>query len=904
MGKGGRRHGKCLEGNLGEGMMKLWSRIHSMLRNLFRKKQVEIQLDEEVRACVTMMADERIAGGMSASEAHRTAMADFGGIEQVKQAVRERRAGSSAERIWYDVRYGVRQFSRNPGFTITVIVTLALSIGVNTAIFSIVNVLMLKSLPYARPERMGTIFTRITGPIASYERHHVNGEQFELLRDNVPSLVAAVSFPRASGMNLEADSQIRYLRAGRISARYLDVLGIHPFFGRNFSEAEDRPNGPQAAILSYGLWRSTFSANAKILGAKILLRGEPYTVIGVLAEDAIIPLNADLYTPLQPSHEGEGAGTNFEAIIRLRDGATWQQADAEINHAWALRANRYELANNPGATVSFRTVPLQEGQTAKVRPQVLTLMLAAGFILLIACANLAGLTLVRMLRRTPEFATRLALGASRWQIEKQLWIENLLLALAGGAAGVAVGFVALRGLLLLLPEHFLPVASVPLDGRVLAFTVFLSLLTSVLFGMLPALTTRTFDLRSAIGSRTTTGGEHLRLRQALIVSETALTVVLLAASGLLIRTLIHLQTLPAGFNPVGVMTAKASLDDVRYHDTSAFQKLLNESTAAMRQIPGVQQAAVGLSLPYERTLINGLTISDGKQAGQAVMVDELYTSPGYFAALQIPILMGRSFSDADGPDTQQVAMINRTFARKYFHGASPVGFHLNKDILIVGVVEDVAVPPGIDPAAPLSDEETMYVPATQMDAQHLSLVHVWFQPSWIVRTAGKVEGLPAQMERAMASVDPNLPFSGFYSMRDLLAKTLAIQRVEVALLGVMAALALLLSGVGIFSLVANTVAQKTREIGIRVALGSTMRQAMVHVGAPGLRASTLGLIVGLVLCTGALRAMQSVLFGVGVYDLRTIVTVVLILLAVTFVAAIVPTLRLAAIDPAETLRAE
>ena len=398
----------------------------------------------------------------------------------------------------------------------------------------------------------------------------------------------------------------------------------------------------------------------------------------------------------------------------------------------------------------------------------------------------------------------------------------------------------------------------------------------------------------------------MRLRQTLIVSEMALTAVLLAASGLLVRTLIHLETLPAGFNPSGVMTARASLDDARYHDTSAFQKLLNESTVAMRQIPGVQQAAVGLSLPYERSLINGgLTISDGKQAGQEVTVDEVYTTPDYFAALQIPILMGRSFSDADGPDTQQVTIINRTLARKYFHGASPVGFHLDKDILIVGVVEDVAVPPGIDPAAPLSDEETMYVPATQMDAQHLSLVHAWFQPSWIVRTAGPVEGLPAQMERAMASVDPNLPFSGFYSMRDLLAKTLAIQRVEVALLGVMAALALLLSGVGIFSLVANIVAQKTREIGIRVALGSTIRQAMVHVGAPGLRASTLGLIVGLVLCAGALRAMQSVLYGVGVYDLRTILPVVLILSAVTLVAAIVATtLRIAGIDPAETLRAE
>jgi predicted permease len=885
--------------------MKPWSRIRSTLRNLFRKRQVENRLDEEVRFWVDMVSDERVAADMSACEARRTALADLGGIEQVKQAVREERAGSEVERIWRDVRYAARQFWRNPGFTATVIVTLALSIGVNTAIFSIVNVLMLKSLPYAHPERLGTIFTRMTGPVVSDERHHVNGEQWELLRDNVPAVLSAVSASRATGMNLQVESRVRYLRAGRISAHYLDVLAIHPLFGRNFSPAEDRPHGPMTAILSYGLWRTTFASNPDILGQKILLRGEPYSVIGVLPEGAITPLNADLYTALQPSRDGEGAGTNFAAIIRLRDGATWQQADAQVNRAWALRANRYEQAGNPGVTVSFHTVPLQIGQTITLRPQVLALMLAAACILLIACANLAGLTLVRMLRRTSEVATRLALGASRWQIEKQLWIENLLLAIIGGAAGVLVGYLALRGLLLLLPENFLPVAGVPLDGRVLAFTLFLSLFTSVLFGMLPALATRKFDLRSAIGTRTTTGGEHLRLRQALIAGEIALTVVLLAASGLLVRTLIHLMTLPAGFNPSGVMTAKASLDDLRFHDPSAFEKLLDESTAAMRRIPGVQQAAVGLSLPYERSMINGgLTISDGKQAGQQVTADDVYITPGYFDALQIPLLAGRSFNQSDGPGTQPVTIVNRTFARKFFPGVSPVGFHLNKDILIVGVVEDVPTPPGIDPAAPLTGEETIYVPATQVPPELLSLVHVFYQPSWIVRTAGPVEGLPAQMEQALSSVDPNLPFSGFYSMRDLLARTLAIQRVEVALLGAMAALALLLSGVGIFSLVANIVAQKTREIGIRVALGSTIRQAMVHVGAPGVRASAFGLTLGLALSAVALRAMHSVLYGVDVYDLRTTIAVILMLVAVTLVAAVVPTLRVAAIDPAEILRAE
>jgi predicted permease len=803
-----------------------------------------------------------------------------------------------------NLKFAARQLWRNPGFTLTVILTLALSIGANTAIFSIVNALMLKSLPYSHPERMGTIYTRVTGVRSMDERHHLDGEQWELLRDNVPSLISAVSSSRTSGVNLQTESHAQYLQAGRISAHYLDVLGVRPVAGRSFSEVEDRAHGPKAAILSYSLWRNTFGSNLNILGQAIQLKGEPYTVIGVLPEGATTPQNADLYTAIQAGRGGEGSGTNFEAITRLRDGATWQQADGEINRAWSHRANRFELEGNPGAQVIYYSVPLQKGETATLRPQVLTLMLAAGFILLIACANLAGLTLVRVLRRTPEVATRMALGASRWQIQKQLWVENLLLAFVGGAAGVAVGFAALRGLLVLLPEHFLPIASVPLDGRVLAFTLLLSLFTSVLFGMLPALATRKFDLRSAIASRTAIGGDHLRLRQALIMSEVALTVVLLAASGLLIRTLIHLETLPAGFNPTGVMAAKASLDDARYHDTAAFRKLLNESTAAMRQIPGVQHAAVGLSLPYERALNTGLKISDGKEAGQSIMTSMVYVTPDYFETLQIPVLMGRSFTDADGPDSQHVAIVNQTFARKFFHGTSPIGRYVNKDTMIVGMVEDVAIQPGLEVTAPLAGEEGMYVPAAQMEAKSLSLVHVWFQPNWIVRTAGPLEGLTAQMQHAVASVDPNLPFSGFYGMRDLLAKTLATQRVEVALLSAMAALALLLSAVGIFALVANIVAQKTREIGIRIALGSTIRQAMVHIGAPGVRASVLGLILGLTLCAGALRAMRSVLYGVGVYDAPTILTVVLMLASVALIATVVPTLRIAGIDPAKTLREE
>jgi predicted permease len=867
------------------------------------------ELAESIREHLEEQIENLMEDGLSREEATHAARREFGNVTLIEERSREVWQWPRLESVLGDAKYAARQLWRSPGFTVTVVLTLALSIGANTAIFSIVNALLLKNLPYAHPERIGTIYARTSGSESFDGHRNIDGEQWELLRDNVPSVISAVFSLRTSGVNLEASSHVQYLHALRVSAHYFDVLALHPIVGRNFSEDEDRPHGPRTAILSYALWRTVFGGNANVLGQSILLKGEPYTIIGVLPENATSPLNADLYTALQASREGEGRGTNFTAFMRLRDGATWEQADAEINRAWA-RSLRFQsfVRNKAGARITYYTVPLQKGQTDTLRPQALALMLAAGFILLIACANLAGLTLVRRLRRTSEIATRLALGASRWQIQRQLWIENLLLALVGGTVGIGVGFIALRGLLLLLPEHFLPVANVPLDWRVLGFTLSLSLLTSVLFGMLPALATRKIDLRSSISSRGVIGAGSVGLRQALIAGEVALTVVLLAAAGLLIRTLIHLETMPPGFNATGVITAKASLDNARYHEPAAFRKLLNESLGAMREIPGVRNAAVGLTLPYERAVLTSVALSDGKEAGHEVMTNEVYVTPGYFSTLQIPVLAGRAFTDADRPDGQHVVIVNQTFARKFFHQPNPVGRYLDKNMLIVGVVGDtVQSSAGRLNAgtAPLASEETIYLPAAQLvDAKTLSMSHAWFEPSWIVRTAGPVEGLTGQMQRALASADPQLPFSGFYNMKDLMAATLVTQRVEVALLAAMSSLALLLSAIGIFALVANIVAQRTREIGIRIALGSTIRKAMFHVGRTGVGASAVGLVLGLILCTGVLRAMQSVLYGVGVYDVPTILVVALTLSAVTLLATIAPTLRVARIDPAKTLREE
>jgi predicted permease len=801
-----------------------------------------------------------------------------------------------------NLRLALRQLARNPGFTATVIVTLALSIGANTAIFSVVNALMLKSLPYPQPDRIGTLFQRVQGQDASGEMRWIDGTQWEHLRDNVPSLTSAVYAALAGGANLEAGSQIAYVHAGRVSARYFDVLGVRPAVGRSFSAAEDAPKGPKAAILSYNLWHTIFNSDRNLIGQTIHLKGEPYTVVGILPQDATTPLNADLYTALQPSPAGEGQGTNFGVIFRLNDGATWQQADSELNRAWAYRISQIE-SKNPGTKILYFTVPFQKGVTSELRPRAIGLMLSAGFILLIACANLAGLTLVRMNRRLPEIATRLALGASRWQIQRQLWIENLLIACLGGVAGVGIGFAALRGLLSLLPEDFLPVASVPLDIRVLVFTAGITLFTSVLFGMLPAFATSRIDLRSSLANRISSSAQSLRIRQILIAGEVALTVMLLAGSGLLIRSLIHLETLPPGFNPNGVMTAKASLDDARYHDPVAFRRLMSDGIDAMQKIPGVESAAVGLTLPYERTLNDGVTLHDGPQTGKSVGTDVVYVTPRFFDVLQMPLLRGRAFTAADGPDTQPVVIINSAFARKFYPGLNPVGLIIDKNALIVGVVSDTQLTSGLNPTAPIQSEETVYMPAAQVAAPML-FVHVWFQPSWIVRTTGPVNGLTEQMQRALSSAAPGLPFSGFYRMSDLQTKALAMQRIEVALLSTMAALALLLSAVGIFALVASLVTQRTREIGIRIALGSTIRQAMTHVSSSGVSAAAIGVALGLVLCFITLRMMRSVLYGVGVYDAPSLFAVIGTLAAVTLLAAVIPALRIARIDPATTLREE
>jgi predicted permease len=813
-----------------------------------------------------------------------------------------------------DLRFAMRQLRRSPGFAAAVVVTLALAIGANTAVFSLLDGFLLRRLPYPQPERLAVLenHQEMKGNRAQFEDDDSSDNAtWRALRENVPSVQAAIAgdaFSSTEGVNLQAGAgagaSTRYVRGARVSAHYFEVLGIEPILGREFTEDEDQPGAGKAAVLSYNLWRTAFQANAKILGQSILLKGAPYTVVGVLPQGAQMPNPADVWTPLMPDDpHGVCVGNNCLILMRLKRGATWEQVRAQLAQMPAPRNTSLAKEN-----VWYFPQPVHVYAGSSMKEQTQALMLAVGCILLIACGNLAGLMLARIHRRTAEMATRMALGASRARLLRQLWVENLVLALVGGAVGLGLAAALFPAMKRLLPEFMIPIGGFALDGRVLAFTLGASVAASLLFGALPALDARRLDLRSgmAAGTRSVAGGSG-RVRQVLIGAEVALTIVLLAGAGLLVRTIARLESLPTGFDGHNVMTAKASLDDARYHDAAAFHGLLTTSVAAMERIPGVESAAVALSLPYERGLNDALTIKDGPRAGFEYGASETYITPEFFATLKIPFLSGRGIRASDTEKTEPVAVVNTDFGRTFYNDPNPVGRHFTTEgttYTIVGVVPNVVKQLGMSAGPPLATEPMFYVPATQMDQHIVNLAHEWFQPSWIVRTSGRVGDLTERMQRGLADADPGLPFSGFYSMQDVLDQQLQMQRIEVTLLGTLALLALLLSAVGIYALVSNLVVQRTREIGIRIALGSTLGRAMRTIAQSGLVAAAGGAGAGLVGSAFALQAMKSAIYGVTTYDPVTLVTVPLLLLAIAAAASVLPALRIAAIDPAQTLRSE
>ncbi|HEX4497428.1 MAG TPA: ABC transporter permease [Thermoanaerobaculia bacterium] len=814
------------------------------------------------------------------------------------------------EEIARNLRLAARLLARSPAFTLAAVLTLGLCIGANTAIFSVVDAALLRPLPYPHPERLAQMVIRTREKGREDVETGQDGAVWETVSRQSRALDCAVNGD-TSGVNLAAGDKPEYVKQQRVSAGFFRVLGIHPALGRELSGDEDRPGGPAVAVLSHALWRRAFAADPQVIGRAIRLKGEPYTVVGVLPATFQSSVRADLWTPLRPSTTGEGEGTNYEIIARLRPGASWVQANSELAalSGTALAHFRYP----PSVLGRLAILPLQRGQTLSLRAPLLLLWAAVSLVLLIGCLNVAGLLLARSAGRSREMATRVALGGGRAALVRQLLVESLVLALLGGAAGLAFGALAMKALSLLARDSLTLPQEIRLDARVAAMAMAITLLTTLLFGLLPALRASAVDPHAELIERAGTGarGEQRWPRRLLVVGEVALGVVLLIGAGLLIRTLGHFEEIPKGFDSTNVITATLSLDDARYVSTARMDRLFSASLERIRQLPGVETAAVGLSLPYERWLNMGFRVAGPHSTDKMETTDLLYITPDYFQALRIPQLRGRSFTTADRTGSARVAIVTRSFVQKYLRDQEPLGSRLkfgdqNSDQpwQIVGVVGDVARGSGWGQAGPLATLPAAFIPAAQVPDSTLALIHTWFSPSWVVRTRGPQRGVAAGIARAIQTIDPELPIARFRDLDEVAAGRLAWQRFQTTLLTTLAGLALLLAAVGIYGLIASAVAERRRELGIRMALGATVAQAMRTVALPGVLLVAGGVAVGSALAYLTVQTMQQVIWGVKPTDPATFLSVAAIFLLVAAAASFLPALRIARLDPARTLRSE
>ena len=812
--------------------------------------------------------------------------------------------------ILRDLRYAARMLRKTPGFTLIALVTLAVGIGVNTAVFSVVNTLLLEPLPYPEPDRLATVITLMRSPRGQGTSDSVDGRTYLAIHDNAKMIDTAARGGgfSGSGVNLVAGDRAANVIQGRVTAGYFRVMGVPPLIGREFSPDEDRDGGQPVAILSHALWTRQFGSDLAIVGRPVMLRGEQYTVVGVMPA-GFVAGKVDLWTPLRPSTRGEGGGSNYQMLARIRPGVSWSQADAEVAQLGSEAAKGQASSD---ATVVCSLLPQQQEETTDVRQPLLMLWGAVGLVLLIACVNIAGLLLARSSMRTREIATRMALGSGRPAVIRQLLVESAVLALAGGLLGLGLGWLILDGVRTLAADVLTFEYPVTLDARVLVATVVGALGTSVIFGLAPALHASRVDVQATLaesGTRGVAGRSSRWARRLLVVGEVAMGVVLLVSAGLLVRTFVHLNTLSPGFDPSNVVTATVSLQDARYEEAVKVDRLFTDSLARIRAIPGVQSAGVTLGLPYTRLLNLGFRPLDGGSDVEGTATTNVtYITPGYLQALRLHVRAGRDLTDADRAGGEGVAIVNEEFIHRFYKDQTVIGRHIAVagDRTIVGVVGNTrATSSGFGSYhGPLVAPPIVYIPASQVSGNFLKLVHTWFSPAWVVRTSGPVAPVVDGLRRSIGAVDPMLPIAKMESMTDVQSASLADQRFMMTLVLGLGAVALLLAAIGIHGLIANSVSERTRELGIRLALGATGSQIMRDIVQSGLILAAIGVAIGTAAAFAVGRLLQSFLWGVTPADPLTFVAVIATLLAVALAASVLPALSVLRLDPATTLRAE
>jgi predicted permease len=875
------------------------SSLYRRWRALTHKEELDQELEDEMRFHLDREIDQNIRNGMSPEDARLAALKSFSRVDQSKEECRDARGVSVVENIVRDVSYSSRVLLKNYAFTIVVVLTLALGIGANTAIFSFANGILLRPLPYPQSDRLAAINeTAVKRGIDSMSVSYPN--YLDWKEQNTVFESMGTYFSGSTRFALSGAGEPISIRGARISHGVLETLRVSPQLGRTFTANEDRPEEDGVVLLGYELWQRNFGGDPNIVGQKIVLSNRPRTVLGVMPRGFRFPEIAELWVPLALTTElFTRTDHGLSVVARLKDGVSVVEAHAEMQNI-AARIEQQNPVTNEGLGVKVSS--LHDYLTGDYREALLILLGVVGCVLLVACVNVANLMLARATARQKEFALRAALGAGRWRIVRQLMVESLLLAIVGGALGFALSIWALRLLLKSIPIQLPFWMNFSVDFRVLGFTIAITVLTGLIFGAVPALQTSRVDLNDTLkeGGRGTVGGRG-RSRSLLVVTEIALSLVLLVGAGLMIQSFLRLRRVNVGIEPTNISIASFHLSPAKYREDEQRAAFFKQLLERVRALPGVQTASGTTTIPlsgggWGRSLtVEGYPVL---AVGQAPMIQHTVVTPDYFRTMGIPLLSGRDFTDSDAKGSPLVTIIDERLAREYWPNESPVGRRIrfgppednepwHTIIGVVGTVRHERIQE--------DTRKSVYLTHAQMPVNGIALM---------ARTTSEPNELVAAIRREVAQLDPDLPVSKVTTMKEVIDESIWQPRLYATLFAVFAGGALLLALIGIYGVMAFLVQTRTHEIGVRMALGATARDVFKLIVGRGMKLTAIGVLIGIGGAVALTRLMHSLLFNTSATDPIVFIMISALLAVAAFLACYIPARRAAKVDPLIALRYE
>jgi predicted permease len=876
------------------------------LRAALARKQLEENLDEELRTHLEMLAEENVRQEIPPEEARYAALRSFGGVEQVREACREKRGLPMIDVLAQDLRFGLRQLRRSPGFAMVAALTLALGIGANTAIFSVVNSVLLRPLPYPDAGRLADVYQRTEG--GNY--NVFSGPNYFAWKDHAQAFQQLAVWTSGS-YNLADDNRPEHVTGGPVTANIFPLIGVNPILGRTFLPQEDLPGGAKVVVLSYGFWQRHYGGAPDVVGKNLKLNGDGYTVVGVMPQGFQVPTSvAELWLPLQlspadPNSTARGLHWLF-GLARLKSGTSLAQTEAQLNSLAPRMKQEYP---NTDAGYGLLLTPLIDDVVGTVRPVLQILLASVGLVLLIACVNVANLLLARATGRYREIALRATLGASRARVIRQLMTESGVLAVLGSACGLLLAFGAVHLLASLAPAGSIPrIETISVDTRALVFTLVVTTVTGFAFGAAPALQASKCDLNEALkesGRSSDTSRGRRRVRSALVVSEVAVALMLLIGAGLMIRSFWRVRDEKLGFNPQGVLSFKISLPAAKYSSEQriAFRRSLVENVAAL---PGVKSVALTRNLPLsgiDPSLFFTIPGRPPVAAGKEPIARARFVSPNYFHTMSIPIRRGRDFTQADGPAAPGAVIISETMARQFWPNEDPIGKQIKPGYpgnpvlcTVAGVAGDVRH------FLTVEEPPVAYYSYSQIPPSFGPLLEGMV--TLVVRTSGDPSALTSSVREQIHALEPDAPVFGIETMEAMVRAASASNRFQMLLFGIFAAIGVLLAAVGIYGVISYSVSQRTHEIGIRVALGAERGQVLSLVVRQGMVLTGLGVALGLAGAFGLSRFLATLLYNVKPTDPATFAVVSLVLAAVALLASFIPARRATKVDPIVALRYE